>query len=127
VRTRAERQSRSEHDGVEQVAFETQKIGHCAVVEGTGQGRHEIDVPGRSALQEAAARHLDHDLELGRIELECFMVGISQQDGLALHPVAAQRFRPVHRFVGAGERTDDGLAGLVLRNADRDGQRADRG
>jgi arginine utilization protein RocB len=57
-----EAQTRTEHQRVEQIAFEAQVRRYRAVVERARQRRHEVDATGQAALQEAAARHLDHDL-----------------------------------------------------------------
>src|SRR5882724_2805821 len=63
---RAQRQARSEHQRVQQVAFESQVNRHGAVVERAGQRRDEVDMPGGPALEKAAPRNLDHHLDLRR-------------------------------------------------------------
>src|SRR6185295_19490469 len=63
---RAEGEARAEHHRVQKVALQADVLRHRAVVERAGKWRDEVDLSGRAALEEAAARHLDHDLELGR-------------------------------------------------------------
>src|SRR6185295_12284016 len=60
---RAEAQARAEHEGVEQIALESEMRRHCAVVEWTRQRRDEIDAAARSALEKTAARHFDHHVD----------------------------------------------------------------
>ena len=63
-----ERKARPQYHRIQQVALEAHILRDRAVVERAGQGRDEVDVPGGSALQKAAARDLDQDLDLGRLQ-----------------------------------------------------------
>jgi len=60
---RAQCTTRSEHEGIEEVALQADEaIGRTVVVR-TRQRRDEVYATGRSALHEAAARHLDGDVD----------------------------------------------------------------
>src|SRR5882762_5612685 len=54
----------TQHHCIQQVAFEAEVLRHRAIVEGAGQRRDEVDMPGGTALEKAAARNLDFDFKL---------------------------------------------------------------
>jgi hypothetical protein len=63
---RAERKARSEHQRIEQIAFESHMTRHGAIVVRTRQWRDEVDVTGGSAFQKAAAWNFDDYIDLRR-------------------------------------------------------------
>lgn len=54
--------SRTEDDRVEQISLETDVGRDRSIVVRTRQRGNEVDMTGRASFEEAAARHLDHDL-----------------------------------------------------------------
>src|SRR5205807_3190916 len=57
-------QARTQHHGIEEVAFKPDVLRHRAVIERAGQRRDEVDMPGGAALEKAASRNLDFDFKL---------------------------------------------------------------
>src|SRR2546429_2142613 len=66
--TRSKREAWSEHDGVQQIAFQADVTRHRAIIERTRQRRNEVDMPRRTALQKTAARNFNHHIYVGRLE-----------------------------------------------------------
>src|SRR5262245_31568750 len=61
---RTQREARSKHQSVKQVALESYVLWHRAIVVWAWQRRDEVHVAGRPAFEKAAPRDLDHHVEL---------------------------------------------------------------
>jgi hypothetical protein len=107
----AERQARSEHHGVQQIAFKSQEFRHGTVVERARQGRDEIHVTGGSAFEKTTARDLDHYFHLRRLR-QCFAAQYSM--ALWLVHNASLHFPPPAILPCQPRRKGPLLTGLVL-------------
>lgn len=63
LQPRTNRQSRFQHNSIEQIALEAEVRRGRAVIERAPQRRYEIDVAGRAALAKAAPRNLYHNFD----------------------------------------------------------------
>jgi hypothetical protein len=126
--SRAKRKARSEHHGVQQIAFLSQMAWHGAVVERARQRRDEVEVTGGSAFQKAATRNLDDHIDLGR--LRGVPAGRAATQVLIIHRTSISREQPrgmpwPSRSPGGKEKPASASAGWKISGGDEEDRTPD--